>query len=80
MDLNSPVSVLQGIGPSRAKQLQGLGIETLYDLITCFPRTYEDRTRMVPIHELEVDQPACFEGIVVRGPQTSHIRKGLSMS
>ncbi len=80
MDLHSPVTVLQGIGPSRAKQLQGLGIETVYDLITCFPRTYEDRTRLVSICELEVDRPACFEGIVIRGPQTSHIRKGLSLT
>jgi len=80
MDLYSPVTALQGIGPTRARQLQSLGIETIYDLIACFPRTYEDRTRMVPIHQLEVDQPACFEGIVIKGPQTSHIRKGLSLT
>ena len=80
MDLYSPVTALQGIGPTRAKQLQGLGIETIYDLMAYFPRTYEDRTRLVPINQLEVDQPACFEGIVVRGPQTSHIRKGLSIT
>ena len=30
MDLYSPVTALAGIGPSRAKQLQGLGIETLF--------------------------------------------------
>ena len=80
MDLYAPVTALQGIGPTRAKQLQGLGIETVYDLIAYFPRTYEDRTRLVPINQLEVDEPACFEGIVVRGPQTAHIRKGLSLT
>ena len=80
MDLYSPVTALQGIGPTRAKQLQGLGIETIYDLMAYFPRTYEDRTRLVPINQLEVDPPACLEGIVVRGPQTSHIRKGLSIT
>ena len=80
MDLYSPVTVLQGIGPSRASQLAGLGIETLYDLIAYFPRAYEDRTRLVPICELEVDQPACFEAMVIRNPQTAHIRKGLSLT
>ena len=80
MDLYSPVTALQGIGPTRAKQLQALGIETIYDLIAYFPRTYEDRTKLVPIHQLEIDQPACFEGIVVRGPSTAHIRKGLSLT
>ena len=80
MDLYSPVTALQGIGPTRAKQLEGLGIETSYDLIAYFPRTYEDRTRLVPICELEADQPACFEAMVIRAPQTSHIRKGLSLT
>ena len=80
MDLYSPVTVLQGIGPARAKQLAGLGIESIYDLIAYFPRTYEDRTRLVTISELELDTPACFEAMVVRAPQTSHIRKGLSLT
>ena len=80
MDLYSPVTALQGIGPTRAKQLEGLGIRTLYDLIAYFPRTYEDRTRMVHIRDLEVDLPACFEAMVIRSPQTSHIRKGLSLT
>ena len=33
MDLFSSVTELRGIGPTRAKQLQRLHIETLYDLI-----------------------------------------------
>ncbi len=80
MDLNSPVTALAGIGPNRAKQLKGLGIETLYDLIAYFPRTYEDRTRILPICQLEAEQPACFRAWVIRNPQTAHIRKGLSLT
>jgi len=80
MDLYSPVTALAGIGPSRARQLAGLGIHTVYDLIAYFPRTYEDRTRLVPIDQLEPDMPACFEALVVRGPRTDHIRKGLSLT
>ena len=80
MDLYSPVTTLQGIGPARAKQLEGLGIQTVYDLIAYFPRAYEDRTKLVTISQLEVDQPACFEAMVIRAPQTSHIRKGLSLT
>ena len=80
MDLYSPVTALPGIGPARAKQLAALGIESVYDLIAYFPRTYEDRTKLVPICELEPDVPACFEAMVIRAPQTSHIRKGLSLT
>ena len=80
MELDSPITALQGIGPARAKQLAALGIETVYDLIAYFPRTYEDRTKLVQIQDLDVDQPACFEAMVIRAPQTSHIRKGLSLT
>ena len=80
MDLYSPVTVLTGIGASRAQQLKGLGIETLYDLIAYFPRAYEDRTKILPICELEAEQPACFRAWVIREPRTSHIRKGLSLT
>ena len=80
MDLYAPVTSLQGIGPARAKQLKALNIETVYDLLAYFPRAYEDRTKLVTIDRLEPDQPACFEAIVVKGPTTSHIRKGLSLT
>ena len=80
MDLYSPVTTLQGIGPARAKQLEKLDIRTIYDLIAYFPRTYEDRTHMVNIRDLEIDVPACFEAMVASTPRTSHIRKGLNIT
>lgn len=80
MDLYAPVTALQGIGSARARQLKTLHIETLYDLLTYFPRAYEDRTKLVPIHLIEAGQPACFEATVVGGPHTSQIRKGLCLT
>ena len=44
--LFDPVTILPGIGPTRAQQLAKLNIRTLYDLIAYFPRGYEDRTRL----------------------------------
>ena len=61
MNIYSPITTLQGIGPTRAKQLEKLDIRTIYDLIAYFPRTYEDRTKLVDIRDLEPDIPACFE-------------------
>lgn len=57
MDLYSPVTALQGIGPTRAKQLEKLEIRSIYDLIAYFPRGYEDRTKLVGIRDLEADVP-----------------------
>ena len=78
--LSDPVSLLKGVGPTKEKQLAQLNIFTLQDLICHFPRTYEDRTRLVTIDKLEPDQPACFKAMVMNTPRTTHIRKGLDIT
>ena len=78
--LSDPITILKGVGPTKAKQFANLNIFTLRDLICHFPRGYEDRTKLVPIEKLEVDTPACFRAMVMNTPRTSHIRKGLDLT
>ena len=78
--LSDPITILKGIGPTKAKQFATLNIFTLEDLICHFPRGYEDRTKLVPIEKLEPDRPACFKAMVMNTPRTSHIRKGLDIT
>ncbi len=78
--LSDPVTILKGVGPSKAKEFAALNIFTLRDLICHFPRGYEDRTRLTTIDKLEVDKPACFKAMVMNTPRTSHIRKGLDIT
>ena len=78
--LSDPVTILKGVGPTKAKQFAALGIFTLEDLICHFPRAYEDRTKLVPIEKLEVDRPACFKAMVMNTPRTAHVRKGLDLT
>ena len=78
--LSDPVTILKGVGPTKAKQFAALNIYTLGDLICHFPRGYEDRTRLVTIEKLEVDRPACFKAMVMNTPRTSHVRKGLDVT
>ena len=78
--LSDPITILKGIGPSKAKLFENLNIFTLQDLICHFPRGYEDRTRLVTIDHLEVDRPACFKAMVMNTPRTNHIRKGLDIT
>ena len=78
--LTDPITILKGIGPSKAKQFANLNIFTLGDLICHFPRGYEDRTKLVPIEKLEPDVPACFKAMVMNTPKTAHIRKGLDIT
>ena len=78
--LHDPITVLKGIGPTKAKQFAALNIFTLGDLICHFPRGYEDRTKLLPIKKMEVDVPACFRAMVMNTPRTAHIRKGLDLT
>ncbi len=78
--LSDPVTILKGVGPTKAKQFAQLNIYTLEDLICHFPRGYEDRTRLVTIEKLETDKPACFKAMVMNTPRTAHIRKGLDVT
>ena len=78
--LTDPVTMLKGIGPTKAKQFAALNIFTLGDLICHFPRGYEDRTKLLSIEKLEPDVPACFRAMVMNTPRTAHIRKGLDLT
>ena len=78
--LTDPITILKGVGPTKAKQFAQLNIFTLQDLICHFPRGYEDRTKLVTIDKLEVDVPACFRAMVMSTPRTAHIRKGLDIT
>ncbi len=79
-NLNDPITILRGIGPTKAKQFAQLNIFTLRDLMCHFPRGYEDRSRLVTIDKLEPDHPACFKAMVMNQPRTSHVRKGLDIT
>lgn len=64
MDLNKDVKFIKGVGPNRVKLLNKIGIYTLKDLITYYPRTYEDRSKPKNICECTNGEEALIEGIV----------------
>ncbi|HEX6237691.1 MAG TPA: ATP-dependent DNA helicase RecG [Acidimicrobiales bacterium] len=54
-----PVTTISGIGPERAANLaEHLGIESVLDLLTHYPRRFIDRTRQARIRELAVGEEA----------------------
>jgi ATP-dependent DNA helicase RecG len=60
-----PVTALRGVGERQAERLHALGVETVQDLLFLLPLRYEDRTRVVPMGELEPGQRAVVEGEVL---------------
>ena len=56
--LDTPIRYVKGVGEVRAGQLGELGIATLGDLLTYFPRRFDLRRQAQPIATLRGDEPA----------------------
>ena len=78
-ELSTDVQYIKGIGPQRAKALQKVGVTTLEDLVSYFPRSYEDRREVCTIAQLQPGQSACVRAMVAAPPTLSRIRKGLEL-
>jgi ATP-dependent DNA helicase RecG len=53
-----PVTTLKGVGADKARSLSRLGITTVLDLLTYYPRRYIDRTREARLADLRVGEEA----------------------
>ncbi len=53
MTLTSPLTTITGVGPEVAKKLASLGLHTIFDLIDCYPRRYEDYSHIVEIADMQ---------------------------
>ena len=78
-DLSTDVRYVKGVGEQRAKALARLGIHTLRDLISYFPRAYEDRRTFKRVIDLQPGENACVRAMVAADPTLSRIRKGLEL-
>ena len=77
--LEKEIQYVKGVGPNRAALLNKLGIQTLEDLITYYPRGYEDRSKPKMIDELINGEEALIEAIVVSRMSEQRIRKNMTI-
>lgn len=78
MKLTDSVQYLKGVGPKKKAELNKLGIATVYDLLTYFPRTYEDQSMLTHIADLHAGETATVSGTIVNLHEQSG-RRGLSI-
>jgi len=62
--LNSPVTVLQGVGVRHGETLKRLGMSTLGDMLHYFPRRYDDYSQLKPINRLVYDEEVTVIGTI----------------
>lgn len=79
LTLNSPVTAVRGIGEKRAKSFAKLGITTLYDLLSFFPRRYEDRSQTKLIALCTDGETACISVIAADEPRLVRVRRGMEL-
>ncbi len=56
--LDTAIQYVPGVGPAHARQLESLGVATLEDLLTYYPRRFDLRRQCQPIATLRGDEPA----------------------
>ncbi len=52
--MGTPIRALAGVGDRRAALLKKIGIYEAEDLLTLYPRRYEDRSKVIPIDEVNM--------------------------
>jgi len=74
------VQFIKGVGPARAEVLNEFGIQTIEDLLYYFPRRYLDRSTIIPINRLKVDQEATVVGkVMAKGMKRGRRRQFFEM-
>ena len=79
MPMNQSVRTLKGVGEKRAAQYEKLGIRTLWDLVSHYPRGYEDWSHPCLISEAQAGVPCCVRGWVATSPTEHRVRKGMTL-
>ena len=78
--LEESVQYLKGVGPTRVKHFEKLGISTVYDLLTHYPREYEDRNNIKKIEDFVVGENVVFIAKICTRPQMMRKGRGFSLT
>lgn len=65
LNLDTPIKFIKGIGEARAEAFNKLGVENVSDLLTFYPRSYEERGKTVSISDA-LDGELCSVVVTVR--------------
>ncbi len=79
MNFDSDIKYLKGVGEKRAAMLARLGISRLRDLLTFYPRLYEDWSNITAIKDAAFGEQVCIRAIVGTRCREQVIRKGMTL-
>ncbi len=79
VDLKQNVQYVKTVGPSKVSALNTLNVYTLGDLLTYFPREYEDRSKTKNIRDVEEGEEVTIEARVVSEVNINRIRRNMTI-
>lgn len=79
LTLDTPLTDFPGVGPARAAKLEKLGLTRVRDLMSYFPRDYEDRRKIWSIRSAPLGVKVCVQAMAAEHPRLSRIRKGMEL-
>ncbi len=80
MELSDSITELSGIGEKTAALYAKLNIYTIHDLITHYPRGYEEWQDIVGIGGLKAQQINAIRAVAISEPRTVHVRRNMSVT
>ena len=76
---DSDIRFLKGVGEKRAAAFYSLGVRTVNDLLSHYPRAYEDRTAVKKIIECENNETVCIKATVSSALHKNIVRKNMTV-
>ncbi|MCI8551484.1 MAG: ATP-dependent DNA helicase RecG [Lawsonibacter sp.] len=76
---DTPLTDFPGVGEARGKKLEKLGLSSAGDLLSWYPRDYEDRRNLYTIRDAPLEGRVCVQAVAAEHPRLSRIRKGLEL-
>lgn len=76
MILSDSVKYIKGVGEVRLTLLNKLGVSTLGELITYYPRAYEDWSKISDIFTLQPGDSVCIKGKLIVPPAMQRTKSG----
>ncbi len=79
INLESDIKYIKGVGEKRAEFFRKLGISCVQDLISYYPRTYQDRSEETTVKQCESGETVCIKATLMTPVKEHRIRKGLTL-
>lgn len=76
--MQASITSIKGVGPETTKKFEKLGVFTVYDLLTFWPRRYDDYSEVLPI--LKIEPGAVTVKGTVESIKTKRVRRGMHIT